>query len=351
MRVESLPVSLYESIARPALFLASPETAHGIARKFFTQGLMCRVIRSRLTVDDEVLRVNLGRLSLKNPVGLAAGFDKNCEMMNALFCMGFGYLTLGTVTAIPRDGNPKPRMWRYRNKSLLNSMGLPNNGSDSVAKNLETNEERNGAIILSISGLSIDEFCRCYNKLNPLADAIELNISTPNTIGVRIFQDAGVLDQLLGALLKDRDKKALWVKIPPYFNEKERDNVLALVDVCRKNSIDGITAINTKRILEKRSSIGTAGLSGREIFEDMLRIVQDLYQNTRGKVPINACGGIFSGKDAWQAFESGASSVQLYTGLIYRGPTIVASINRDLIRSVKANKMKSVCELIGAKVR
>jgi len=270
--------------------------------------------------------------------------------MNALFCIGFGYLTLGTVTAEPRDGNPKPRMWRYRNRSLLNSMGLPNNGSHIIAKSIEKNDGRNGTIVISISGLNIDEFCRCYNKLSPLANAIELNISTPNTIGVRIFQDAGVLDQLLHELTKNRSEKPLWVKIPPYFNEKERENVLALVDICRRNSIDGITAINTKRVPERRSSIGTAGLSGKEIFADMLRIVQDIYRNTRGKLPINACGGISSAKDAWQAFESGASSIQLYTGLIYNGPGVVADINRNLIRSVKAHKMNSIRELIGSKV-
>jgi len=345
-----LTLSLYESLVRPALFLTSPETAHGIAKTFFTQRLIWQAIRNQLTVNDERLRVNLGPLSLRNPVGLAAGFDKNCEMMSSLFCMGFGYLTLGTVTAERRDGNPKPRMWRYHNRSLLNSMGLPNNGSDSVARNIAKKKGPDGALILSISGLSIDEFCQCYRKLSPLADAIELNISTPNTIGVRIFQDAGVLDQLLNSITKMRSEKPLWVKIPPYFNEKERENVLALVDISRKNSVNGITAINTKRIPEKRSSIGTAGLSGKEIFEDMLRIVQDLYRYTRGKLPINACGGIFSGRDAWQAFESGASSVQLYTGLIYKGPGIVASINRELIRSVKVSKMKSICELTGSKV-
>lgn len=294
--------------------------------------------------------MNVGPLSLKTPVGLAAGFDKNCEMMSSLFCLGFGYLTLGTVTAEQRDGNPKPRMWRYRNRSLLNSMGLPNNGSEIVAENIVKARSRNGALILSISGLNIQEFSLCYRKLAPLADGIELNISTPNTIGVRIFQDAGILDQLLNSITKIRSVRPIWVKIPPYFNGKERENVLGLVDICRKNSVDGVTAINTKRVPEHRSSIGTAGLSGKEIFDDMLRIVRDVYRYTGGKLPINACGGIFSGIDAWQAFESGASSVQLYTGLIYRGPGIIAAINRELIQLVRNANLKSIGELTGAKV-
>ena len=343
--------NVYEFIAKPALFLTSPETAHGIAKNIFKQRLIWRTFRNHFTVRDERIRVNLGALSLNNPVGLAAGFDKNCEMMDALFCMGFGYLTLGTVTAEPRDGNPKPRMWRYPNRSLLNSMGLPNDGSEKAAGNISKMRARNGAIILSISGLAIDEFCRCYSKLNPFADGIELNISTPNTIGVRIFQDAGVLDQLLNSITRIRNEKPLWVKIPPYYKEKEREDVLGLVDICRKNAVNGITAINTKRITEERSSIGTAGLSGKEIFEDMLRIVQDIYRSTGGKLPINACGGIFSGRDAWRAFELGASSVQVYTGLVYEGPSVVANLNRELIRTLRLSKMNSICELTGAGVR
>ena len=344
-------LDLYESIARPALFLTPPETAHGIAKVFLSQSLLWKRMHDYLKIDDERLKVKLGPLSLKNPVGLAAGFDKNCEMMNSLFLLGFGYLTLGTVTAERREGNPRPRMWRYRNRSLLNSMGLPNNGSNSAAENILKTHNRDGALIISISGLSVDEFSSCYSKLEQLVDGIELNISTPNTIGVRIFQDAGVLDQLLTSIIKRRSTRPLWVKIPPYFNEKERENVLGLVDICQKNTIDGITAINTRRIIEQRSSIGTAGLSGKEIFEDMLRIVQDIYQYTRGKLLINACGGIFSGKDAWQAFESGASTVQLYTGLIYRGPAVVARINRELLELIEEAKLNSIGDRIGARIR
>jgi dihydroorotate dehydrogenase len=230
-------------------------------------------------------------------------------------------------------------------------MGLPNNGSEKIAQNIARMQTQDGPLISSISGLNVDEFCQCYHKLNPLVDGIELNISTPNTLGVRKFQDAGVLDQLLNSITRIRNEKPIWVKIPPYFNEKERENVLGLVDICRKYSVNGITAINTKRIVEERSSIGTAGLSGKEIFEDMLRILEDVYRDTGGKVPINACGGIFSGRDAWQAFESGASSIQVYTALIYKGPAIVASINRELVRSIKVSKIRSICELTGAKVR
>jgi len=305
-----------------------------------------------MRVRDDQLRVNVGNLALPNPVGLAAGFDKNCEMSEALFHIGFGYLTLGTVTLKPREGNPKPRMWRYPERSLVNSMGLPNEGVHEIAAKLSKRNPDLGPTIVSISGLSIDEFVECYREIEPLADGIELNISTPNTVGVRIFQEPDVLTKLLSAISKVKSsKKPVWVKIPPYFDNKQRENVHNLIDVCVKASIDGITATNTKLIDEPRASIGTGGLSGPLIFQDMLRIVADIYKHTSGKVPINACGGISSGLDAWRALEAGASSVQLLTGLIYEGPGVVSRINRDILRMLESSKLSSLSEVTGSGLR
>lgn len=305
-----------------------------------------------MRVRNDQLRVNVGNLALPNPVGLAAGFDKNCEMSEALFHIGFGYLTLGTVTLKPREGNPKPRMWRYPERSLVNSMGLPNEGVHEIAAKLSKRNPDLGPTIVSISGLSIDEFVECYREIEPLADGIELNISTPNTVGVRIFQEPDVLTKLLSAISKVKSsKKPVWVKIPPYFDNKQRENVHNLIDACVKASIDGITATNTKLIDEPRASIGTGGLSGPLILQDMLRIVADVYKHTGGKVPINACGGISSGLDAWRALEAGASSVQLLTGLIYEGPGVVSRINRDILRMLESSKLSSLSEVTGSGLR
>ena len=341
--------SLYKSVARPAIFLTQPETAHGIAKWLFKRVWLWKLFRGRFQLVDRRLKVKVGSLTLPNPIGLAAGFDKNCEMSRALFCMGFGYLTLGTVTLKPREGNPKPRMWRYPNDSLVNSMGLPNDGADRTAVNLSKHkEDRAGPVLVSVSGLTIEEFGECCRIMEPLADGIELNISTPNTEGVKIFQDPAVLNQLLDEIAKVRsERKPIWVKIPPYFNDKERENVLDLVEVCVKKGMDGITAINTKRIQEPRASIGTGGLSGPLIYEDMIRIVADIYNQTAGKIPINACGGISSGINAWRAFEMGASSVQLYTAFIYEGPGIVARLNRELLQLLASSKLNSLNEVIG----
>lgn len=306
----------------------------------------------RLRVEDTRLQTKVGNLTLPNPVGLAAGFDKDCEMTAALFNIGFGYLTLGTVTRDPREGNPKPRMWRYPQKSLVNSMGLPNEGVQKVAAILSKRGLNKGPVIVSISGLSIEEFVECYPQIETLVNGIELNISTPNTADVRIFQQPDVLRKLLGALGSLRTNgKPVWVKIPPYFDDKQRENVHNLIDECVKASVDAITATNTKLITEPRASIGTGGLSGSLIYQDTLRIVADVYNHTGGKIPINACGGISSGLDAWRAFEAGASSVQLYTGLIYEGPGVISKINRELLRMLESSKLDSLSQVTGSGLR
>lgn len=267
--------------------------------------------------------------------------------------MGFGHLSLGTVTLNPREGNPKPRVWRYPNFSLVNSMGLPNDGADRIKVNLSKSEkDRAGPVFVSVSGLSVEEFAECFRRIEPFADGIEVNISTPNTAGVKIFQDPDVLSKLLMRITSIRDKsKPIWVKMPPYFDEKEREHVLGLVDVCMKFEVDGLTAINAKKVEEPRASIGTGGLTGPLIFEDMIRIVADIYSHTDGRVPINACGGISSGVDVWRAFEMGASCVQIFTSFVYGGPGIVGKMNRQLVELLKSSKSDSLSQITGTGLR
>ena len=341
--------NLYESIVRPFVFLAPPETAHKIAIQSFKHSCIWRQLAWRFNVDNERLAVSAGGITSLNPIGLAAGFDKNCEMFESLSFLGFGYLTLGTVTVSPREGNPKPRIWRYANESLVNSMGLPNQGADKIRERLlDPHNRRIVPIVLSISGLSLDDVFDCYLKLEVCADVIELNISTPNTAGIRIFQDPAIFEQLLdGILSKRRANKPLWIKIPPYFDGKARENVLELVNICRRKSVNAVTAINTKPVSEPRASIGTAGVSGKEIFSDMLRTVRDIYTDTNGKISINACGGIYSAEDAWSALQAGATTIQLYTGLIYRGPGLVANVNRGLYKLLERSDYKSIREVTG----
>jgi dihydroorotate dehydrogenase len=334
------------------MFRSPPETAHDFAKWFFERPFLWRLVSWRLCVRDPKLHVKLGELDLPNPVGLAAGFDKNCEMLESLFNIGFGYITLGTITLNPREGNPKPRIWRHQTNALVNSMGLPNRGAKAIAATLSRRKAMPGPVILSISGLSVEEFVECYRQMEPLVDGVELNISTPNTIGVRIFQDPETLRDLLKAINESRaSDKQVWVKLPPHFDDAERENVHRLIDACVDARVQGFTCANTKPVKEPRASIGTGGLSGPPLFKDMLRIVADTYQHTKGRIPINACGGISSGLDAWKAFQSGASSIQLYTALVYHGPGIVSRINRELLRLFEDSKLNSIKEIVGTNNR
>ena len=344
-----MTLSPYELLLRPLMLLTPPETAHDIAKWFFKRPSLAKLVSWRFAVRDHRLGVKLGKFDLPNPVGLAAGFDKNCEMVETLFKIGFGYLTLGTVTLDPRQGNPKPRIWRHPTNALVNSMGLPNKGARAISQNLILKRSMGGPVILSISGLSVEEFVGCYTIIEPLVDGVELNISTPNTVGVRVFQDPNTLTTLLKAIGEHRTSgKPVWVKLPPYFDEEGRKNVHRLIDACLNAHIEGLTCANTKLVNEPRASIGTGGLSGPPIFEDMLRMVADIHQYTDGRIPINACGGISSGLDAWKAFQAGASSIQLYTALAYHGPGIASRINRQLLRLLTDAKVNSISEIITA---
>lgn len=227
-------------------------------------------------------------------------------------------------------------------------MGLPNRGARENATNIIQRPSNMDPIVVSVSGLNIEEFVECYRLMEPSADGIELNVSTPNTVGVRVFQDPDMLATLLRTMSETRtSNKPIWVKIPPYFEDEGREKVHKLIDVCAKTGVTGLTATNTKLVNEPRASIGTGGLSGPPIFNDTLRIVADIYDYTDGKIPINACGGISSGLDAWKAFEAGASSIQLYTALVYHGPGIVSRINRQILHLLTESKLDSLSEVIG----
>jgi dihydroorotate dehydrogenase len=330
------------------MFCAPPETAHEIAKWFFKRRILWGLASRRLCVRDSRLQVKLGKFTLPNPVGLAAGFDKNCEMAESLFRIGFGYLTLGTVTLNPREGNPKPRIWRRPPNALVNSMGLPNKGARAIVTSDARTRPEYGPVVVSISGLSVEEFVECFRLVELFADGVELNISTPNTAGVRAFQNPDTLDVLLKSIEETKTSdKPIWVKLPPHFDPEGRENVHRLIDACVKSKVQGLTCANTKLVNEPRASIGTGGLSGPPIFDDMLRIIVDTYHYTDGQIPLNACGGISSGADAWRALRAGASSVQLYTALVYHGPGIVSRINRELLMLIREAKLGSINEIVG----
>jgi dihydroorotate dehydrogenase len=337
-------MGLYWAVAKPVLFALPPEAAHQVANRLL--GLPLPWERIGGSVDDPLLRVKLAGLELRNPVGLAAGFDKSGRRLDALGRLGFGYVVGGTITRAPRRGNPKPRIARYeRRSSMVNSMALPNPGAEAAARWLAA-AERTAPRFASIADEGLAETVSTHALLEPHADAIELNVSCPNVSWGRDRDNEAHLAALLQEL-GARRAKPLFVKLPPFRADRERQAVLRLAGIVLEGGADGVTCSNTRPVLDGRLATGSGGLSGKAVFEDTVRIVREVRRSTEGAIPINACGGIFSAADAVSCIEAGATTIQVYTGMIYLGPGIVGEITSGLAETTRSRRLP-IDALIGA---
>lgn len=318
---------MYRSLLRPLLFRLPPERAHRLSLAALRLPLpWARLGRA---VDDAALATGWLGLTLRNPIGLAAGFDKNCEVLPALGRLGFGYLVGGSVTAAPRTGNAHPRIARVTgDESMINAMGLPNHGAERVAAGLALLRPT-APTLVSVTGATPDEIAGAFEAVEPFAAGVEVNVSCPN---VKWGRDADVETMLRQAMprLRGATRKPLLVKLPPFSTDQERDAVLTLARIAQDEGADGITASNTRPVESDRVAIGRGGLSGRAVFPDTVRIVRELYAATGGALAINACGGVAGAGDALECVRAGASTVQVYTAFIYRGPGLVGEITRGL---------------------
>ena len=314
----------YRSLARPLLFRLPPEPAQHVADRALAVKPLWRLAEKLSATPDSP--VNVGGLALRNPVGLAAGLDKRCAYLDSLGDLGFGYVVGGTVTYSARPGNPKPRVLRLtRSSSLINALGFPSEGLGPAVRMLRRLSHRPARVMVSIAALEEEETLTCQRELEPHVDALELNISSPNTAGLRRFQEPDALRGLLD-LLNSKRRKPLFVKIPPYNDEAGREMVLRLVGVCRSAGATGLTAINTVPVEDSRLAMGRGGLSGAAILDDMLRVVPEVRAEAGPEMVVNACGGIATPDDAARALAAGADTVQLYTALVFRGPGVVREI-------------------------
>ena len=331
---------LYRRVVRPFLFRLPPEEAQRAADIALSWEGLWAALASSLKVNDARLRVEWCGLKLRNPVGLAAGFDKDCRRLPSLAALGFGYVVCGTVTVGARRGNPRPRMVRLTaEESLLNSMGFPSRGLEPAAAHIESARSRMSGtpLVASISGTDVDDIVRCHRRLDRLADALEVNISSPNTSGLRVFHQRHSLRGLLDAINESRRGRLL-IKLPPYSSpnpiQQERDQMTALVEACLEAGVDGLTVANSRPVTNSRLSTGSGGLSGRSIFPTTVTMVRDVRAQAGSSIAINACGGISSGAEAWEVLQSGADTLQIYTGLLYEGPGLVKRINNELLRII-----------------
>ncbi|MFH1140336.1 MAG: dihydroorotate dehydrogenase (quinone) [Chloroflexota bacterium] len=343
----------YATLVRPVLFLLPPELAHATTKRVlrfkWLRGGLAHLVAD---YSDPRLQVKAAGLEFPTPVGLSAGYDNNCQFLDALLALGFGYVVGGTVLCQPRPGHPRPRLMRLqREQSLINAMGFPSKGMVAVRRNLERLRQeapqQGKPVLVSIAGFSVEEFQSCHAALEPLADAVELNISCPNSDEILIFQEPHTFKALLERINAQRTKP-LFVKIPPFGDEGGRENMLALVRIAREMGVDGITVANAKLVKEQKLAMGQGGLSGHSLLENTIRMVCEVRAEVGPSMAINACGGISTADDALRALRAGANTVQLLTGLIYRGPGVARSINKGLVQKMQRSECASLTQLVDA---
>jgi dihydroorotate dehydrogenase len=323
----------YRTLARPALSALPPETAHRFASAML--GLPLPWERLGAAASDPALRRSLAGIELANPIGLAAGFDKTGSRLDALGRLGFGFVVGGTFTRRARVGNPRPRIARHaRRGSMTNAMGLPNPGADAAARTL-ARTPRTAPRIASIADEAVADALEAHALLEPVVDGIELNASCPNVSWGRDRDNERHLATLLRELGARRSTPLL-VKLPPFTTRTERDVVLSLARIAVEHGADGLTCSNTRRVRDRRLSTGEGGLSGRALSSQTPRIVAEVARATGGAVPIVACGGIHSAADAVACLRAGATAVQVYTALVFRGPGLVGELTSGLAATLGA---------------
>lgn len=343
--------TVYKQILKPFFFLFSPERAHYLAMDLLTAVCLIpgvrSLLRARYAVNENSLRTTVAGLNFHNPVGLAAGFDKDARWVDVLECLGFGFIEIGTVTPRAQPGNPKPRLFRLpADCALINRMGFNNQGAEAAAMRLR--KRKGKAIIGGNIGKNKDtpndraheDYLACFDALHEVVDYFVVNVSSPNTPGLRELQEKEPLLHLLN-LLQDRNKtisnpRPIFLKIAPDLTTSQLDDI---VEIVVASGIAGVIATNTtisREHLRTPSStletIGNGGLSGKPVEKMSTEVVHYLCDKSAGRFPVIAVGGVFTATDAREKILAGAALVQIYTGFIYEGPAIASRINRALLR-------------------
>ena len=346
------------SVLRPFLFNLDPETAHDLAIKSLKFNFFPRSMFE--VEDEEMLKIELLGKIFPNPIGLAAGFDKSAEVYNPLLNLGFGFVEVGTVTPLKQIGNPKPRIFRLEeDHALINRLGFNNDGIEIVKNRIRT-EGKQGILGINI-GPNKDtkdqknDFSLGLKNFFDLADYITVNISSPNTKGLRDFHDQEKLKNLLFALNKIKEDKKTNIPLLLKISPDIKDNYISeIVKVSINNNISAIILTNTtegnRDSLVSKIKKEEGGLSGEPLEKISTNMIKKFYKELNGKIPIIGVGGVNSGKTAYEKILAGASLLQLYTGFVYRGPSTAKNIKKELIEILKAEGINNIQEAVGKNI-
>ncbi len=364
---------IYKHLLRPLLFLKDPEEAHEQTLAFLSRlDFLAPIIEPFFAVSDNRLRVELGPLSLANPVGLAGGFDKNAKSVRIWPAFGFGFMEIGAVTALAQPGNPKPRLIRLpRDEALINRLGFNNAGAEAIRAHLETIHKNGGRPKIPL-GINIGrskivdtkdapaDFLFTFEKLYPFGDFFTVNVSSPNTPNLRDLQAKNLLKNLLETIqAKSRElgakegsrAKPIFVKVDPDMDFTQLDEI---VEVLVSQQVTGIIATNATAFLREKLVTPfdePGGLSGKPLREKATSFIRHIYKVTQGRLPIIGVGGIFTAEDAYEKIKAGATAVQILTGFVYEGPAVVKRINRGLLRLMERDGLNNISQVVGSGAR
>ena len=342
---------------RSLIFKIDPERAHFLAIQSLKLNLVSNIFDENK--NDPILKTKLFNQNLDNPIGIAAGFDKNAEVYNPLFKLGFGFVEVGTVTPLKQYGNEKPRVFRLvEDQALINRLGFNNHGSDTILNRIKSNKKL-GVLGVNVgpnkdSNDRLNDYLIGLEKFSEVADYITINISSPNTENLRNFHDENKLNELLKSISeKKKQLKAeipIAVKISPDINENQID---LISEILLENEISAIIISNTsessRETLQNIQRHQKGGLSGKPIEKKSNFLISKFYNSIKGKIKIIGVGGVDSGKAAYDKFLLGADYVQLYTGMVFQGPNIAGMIKKDLKELLIRDGVKNFTEIVGNK--
>ena len=342
---------------QPALFNIGAEQAHTMSIKALRSGL----VPKRRPIHDARLTQKLWDLEFPNPLGIAAGYDKNANVANELVNLGFGFVEVGTLTPKPQLGNEQPRVFRLiKDKAIINRLGFNNEGHEAALLRLQA-REMNGIIGVNIGANKstdnrIDDYLQGFKLFQGVADYFTINISSPNTPGLRDLQEPDALAELLSTLMDERSnivdrggrRSPIFIKLAPDIND---DDLEPILEKLLEHQVDAVVISNTtlsrNNLKDARQKGEKGGLSGRPLFNRSTRMLARTHQITEGALPIIGVGGIHSAETAWEKFEAGANLIQLYTGLVYEGPGLINKILNGLLKRLEKEQVHSIASIRG----